>query len=100
MIPKLDFSKFHPLDHRLGAVRCRELPGGSWQHFRLIWTYRWRDRLRWPWRRLVLCPLGKHDFELGWQRIGDQWISGADCLFCPFSRPLTAEEEKRRPKWL
>lgn len=60
----LDFSIFHPLDHRLGNARCRSFPGGSRQHLVLWWEYqcRWRPDVLW---HKVLCRTGHHDIRGG-----------------------------------
>lgn len=37
----LDFSQFHPLDHRPGDQRCRQLPGSWRNHLALAWRFKW-----------------------------------------------------------
>ncbi|MET0702462.1 MAG: hypothetical protein ABWY93_22635 [Mycobacterium sp.] len=57
---KIDFSRFHPLDHRPFTARCRSLYGGTRNHLRLTWAYRRRDQVLGPWRRIFGCAFGSH----------------------------------------
>jgi hypothetical protein len=57
MNSELDFSRFHPLDHRPGGARCRSLYGGTRNHLVMAWQFKWSARLR----ELTLCRLGWHE---------------------------------------
>lgn len=90
----LDYSVFHPLDHPPGTYRCRSLHGGIWNHIRLAWEYRYKDRLLAPlyW---VSCHLGRHDFHLWYN--GDFNLGGCYCFRCSAQREPTEEERRSRP---
>lgn len=61
---KLDFSQFHPLDHRPGDARCRAHYGGWRRHLKLAWEFHRRDQVLGPIRRLLYCPLGRHRWQV------------------------------------
>lgn len=53
---KLDFSMWHPLDHRPFSQRCREHYGGGRHHLKIAWEFRWSSEMR----RFTLCKIGVH----------------------------------------
>jgi hypothetical protein len=59
----VDFSEFHPLDHRIWEERCRVLPGGRRRHRELRWTYVTKPALR-SW---TTCRLGLHKPGQAWR---------------------------------
>lgn len=81
----LDFSRFHPLDHVVGTLRCRSCYGGIRYHLALLWEYKCSDAVFWLPRRLFKCPFGRHQL-LKSQR-------SAFCSVCRFKRPLNAKEQ-------
>lgn len=96
----LDFSEYHPLDHGPWSRRCRALPGGIRRHLTLAWEYRWRDRIRWPWQRLIMCPLGRHDTRVWWRLNDGNPVARVRCEFCPLSREATPAELADQPPFL
>jgi hypothetical protein len=58
---KLDFTRFHPLDHWPGTLRCRQLPGGTRNHLTLAWQYKWSRQLA----AVTLCAIGRHRWLTG-----------------------------------
>lgn len=62
-VGELDFSEYHPLDHRPLARRCREhYPYGvrsGWYHVWLDWNYRRGPAVR----ANTLCRLGRHSYS-------------------------------------
>ena len=65
---ELDFSQFHPLNHHVLA--CRDYPGGRKRHLSYRWEFRWRERVR----RVLLCPLRRHEW-IKWTRTNDQRVT-------------------------
>lgn len=81
---RFDFSRFHPLDHRLGGRRCWRLPGGWRQHLWLWWYCGpTRDRLVRPWFRWVRCPRGRHEVQVWYFPNG---TVSPRCAFCDYTR--------------
>jgi hypothetical protein len=84
---RLDFSQFHPLDHRPAGSRCRSLPGGTRNHLRLAWQFHRREQALAPLYRLILCPLGRHAEQV-WYRDnedGTQTVMPC-CRYCRWTR--------------
>lgn len=85
---KLDFVRYHGLDHWPFTRACRHMPyGGGFHHLILAWDYRRRDQVLkfwYHWR----CRRGKHEDVL--YSVGHH--PGKMCSHC--SRPgiLTREE--------
>lgn len=79
---RLDFSRFHPLDHWPGTRRCWTLPGGIRQHLQVAWMLGRRDQVMKPVYRLFLCPLGRHDVRVSYfdYRDGPTYCQ-AQCAF-------------------
>jgi hypothetical protein len=84
---KLDFSRFHPLDHSpLGCWRrnrFESIYGRTWHHLKIAWTYKWQGDLR----AATLCRLGiRHHYGHAWHRPapGAEWerITPAHCVWC------------------
>lgn len=80
---KLDFSQWHPLDHRPGGARCRGFHGGWRHHLILAWQFQRREQVLAPLYRLILCPLGRHD-EVVWY-LPDGQVRPA-CRYCAWTR--------------
>lgn len=73
---QLDFSQFHPLDHRLW--QCSGYPGGKRTHLQYRWQFQWRDEIgRW-----LLCPLGRHAWVTWWRRGDDGRLQEGDSRTC------------------
>lgn len=79
VIRALDFSEFHPLDHRLASGYCRSLPGGWRNHLDLAWDFRWKPQLA----AATLCRLDHHRWLTGWHRD----VPVSVCGNCYRSRP-------------
>lgn len=56
---KIDFSEFHPLDHKPFTTECRVYPGGSRRHLRLGWEHGWGATFRAVGYRFG-CMVGRH----------------------------------------
>lgn len=101
---KLDFSVFHDLMHTPFSGDCRGLYPHGWKagfhHLWLDWQYRRRDQVLGLPRRLLLCPFGRHRFELWWQWAGKVLTGGAECKDCLASREMTHEEWMETPEFL
>jgi hypothetical protein len=65
-IRRLDFSLFHPQDHRAFDARCRRLPGGGPRHLRDWWDYRFEYRPDLIKGRLACRLLKRHDYRESW----------------------------------
>lgn len=62
-IDKIDFSRFHPIDHYPWTARCRSLYGGGFYHVRIWWGHIGRQYLR-AW---TVCRLGRHQPVRAWR---------------------------------
>jgi hypothetical protein len=84
-VGKLDFSQFHPLDHWPGSAYCRGLYGGTWNHLKMAWEYRWSGWLA----GATLCRVGRHDVTTVWRRRrpSDEWTSLRVCRNCDYQPP-------------
>jgi hypothetical protein len=92
-VRKLDFSGFHPLDHRIGSRYCREVDnfptapkgwGNIPRHAKLWWEYQcqWRPKLLWHW---VLCHIFHHHVIRGGETImmmGNPMTVTRCCIYC------------------
>lgn len=94
-IEEIDFSGFHPLDHWPGTRQCSSLPGGTWNHLKLTWTFRRHDQLLKPFRRMLGCPFGRHHMIVWYTQ--DTVLP--ECSVCGFERVATEEEVLRRPSF-
>lgn len=90
---RLNFDKFHPLDHRPGDARCRAHYGGWRQHLKLAWQFHRRDQVLGPIRRLACCPFGRHRWRVWYANPmnGPTKIKPL-CADCPATR-LPSEHE-------
>jgi hypothetical protein len=70
---KLDFSRFHPLDHTVW--QCRGYPGGIRKHLDYRWSLQWYPGLR----RRTLCRAGTHRPVCYWGPDGDTGMLCRDC---------------------
>lgn len=83
---KLDFSRFHPLDHSLlGCWRrnaYQPIYGKTWYHLKTAWTYKWSSELR----AATLCRAGyRHSYASGWARPwpDGEWVATPErCIWC------------------
>jgi len=76
-IEKLDFSKFHPLDHSVWL--CMGYPGGIRRHIEYAWLFRWEPALA----RVLLCSIGLHRWCEGWKhREGEEDTPFTICDWC------------------
>lgn len=92
---KLDFSIFHPLDHKPFSKRCRSFHGGSRNHLQLLWDFKWQIPTKI--RKFTRCRLGQHEYgpwfkgppdpETGRMRYG-----GRMCVWCSEEMPETLPE--------
>lgn len=93
---KIDFSIFHDLMHMPFSKYCRSLHPGGWRagihHLKMDWQLRRYDQLRSPWRKLVLCKVGRHEMVVWYHRHDDVVDVLPKCKFCQFERPPTDEE--------
>lgn len=90
---------FHPLDHRLGDGRCRELQGslrGPYLHVVLQWRYGPAgERIRRPLHRALVCPIGRHGYANAWRRNGSEWIFlRRRCVWCNADDPDLITQER------
>lgn len=88
LVKRVDFVRYHGLDHWPFTPSCRQMPyGGGFHHLKLAWDYRRRDQVFkfWHHRR---CRRGIHKDVL--YSVGHH--PGKKCEHC--SRPgiLTREE--------
>lgn len=79
---KLDFSLFHPLDHRPWEPRCREFYGGPFRHIQLWWEFIASHWLH----EKTLCKLGVHHYTEHWRGRDPEtgkWLEvGKSCVYC------------------
>jgi len=84
---KLDFSRFHPLDHYLWGCWRRNawepIYGRTWYHLKNAWQYKWSSEVR----AATLCRAGiGHHYSAGWGRTGpgkEDWKRLPErCVFC------------------
>jgi hypothetical protein len=64
---RLDFSIWHPIDHRPFDRRCREFYGGGRRHLYLLWEFKWEIPTKigiW-----THCKRGSHEWG--------SWFKGA-----------------------
>lgn len=97
---RLDFSEFHPLDHRPGTAECRNYPGGVRRHVQYEWHFRTGPRIRSFLGRHTLCHVGRHDPEV-WFRGGlnppsetATWCGWCGATLSPW-RPISPEEHEQ-----
>jgi hypothetical protein len=84
---KLDFSQFHPLDHRPLSRRCRAHYGGLWRHLWLVWHFQWEMPSRI--KRITHCWRGDHCYR-PWFRgdgHGRTVYGGRHCCWCHEDMP-------------
>jgi hypothetical protein len=95
--PRIDFSEFHPLDHRPWERRCWSLYGGPWNHLRLAWTYRHKDELLDFFYKHWLCPLGRHRMVEMW--VPDKRQRFQECQACgdPAVRHILEWDDAKAP---
>ena len=81
---KLDFSQFHPLDHRPFDERCRSFYGGGVRHLQLWWWYKFDYKPDQLWHRWVLCRLNRHERSRFKRRpaVDAPWEHGHLCRWC------------------
>lgn len=60
---KLDFSRFHPLDHYPWQYMCKDYYGGWRIHMQYWWDLMAKDLLR----KWFLCPLWIHHYQEWWR---------------------------------
>jgi hypothetical protein len=80
---KLDFSQFHPLDHRPLTRRCREHYGGLRRHLWLLWEFHWEVPTRI--KRISHCWLRNDHCWRPWYRgdgQGGMTYGGRHCCWC------------------
>ena len=75
-IRRVDFSQFHPLDHRIWA--CRWYPGGRIRHLQYLWQFKWDGNVH----RNVHCRLGHHRGGWAWRRSGPNAKAFYACADC------------------
>lgn len=93
---------FHPLDHRFGDSRCRELQPrlrGPYLHAKVQWQFGPAgDRVRMPLRRFTTCLVGRHCYATAWKRSGDEWIFlHRRCAWCSADDPDLITHERIVP---
>lgn len=110
-IRRLDFSRFHPQDHRAFARRCRSLPGGGPRHLRDWWDYRFEHHPHIIIGRLACKALQRHEYAESWhahkatpaQRAGlerrPMYSDGASCLWCYRRAPGPDGEPEPCPEY-
>jgi hypothetical protein len=86
----LDFSEFHPLDHRIWEAHCRGLPGGRRRHFELRWSYITKPALR-SW---TTCRMGWHESAQVW-RCDPPGIPASTYTACFHCGKRLSEEQPR-----
>lgn len=105
---KIDFSEFHPLDHRLWERRCwsrqiqpgydQPIYGGPAHHLRLLWVYVYRDNLDCWIHKYFLCRFGKHMMVENWYPAEEQhWESCLGCKDDRVRKELPWEKDHKFP---
>jgi hypothetical protein len=91
---RLDFSMWHPLDHRPFDRRCRSFYSGGRRHLWLLWHFRWEIPRRI--RRVTRCPFGRHEWVPWWRGNPGRYM-GRECCNCylpmPEALPSSDSEE-------
>lgn len=76
-VKKIDFSEYHPLDHRLFSVACYEYYGGARRHIYLAWTFKWYPKI---WSK-TLCLMGIHRVRPVSDRMQDEDFEMCICCY-------------------
>lgn len=103
MFERIDYSKFHPIDHWIWDRCCREYYGGWRTHLTYAWELRRKDELLRPWRRVFCCPFGRHHDITGSRMDAetDTVHVSAHCDVCGRRREVTdAERARAESFWL
>lgn len=98
---KLDFSKFHPLDHAPWESRCRELYGGWRVHLKYWWAFKGREDLFSPILSRTTCKVGLHQMQPWWRgepgKMPDfktDTPTGYACRWCSHSTRTPNDQEE------
>lgn len=89
---KLDFSQWHPLDHRPLSKRCRDHYGGFRNHMNLLWDFKWDMHSKV--KKVTHCFWGRHHSSPHWRGDGTPGslkYAGQMCCWCLKDLPEKVE---------